>query len=158
MRRFVFAAFAVTVFAACQPASTELTDYQKAEIAAEVELLHGQFWDAWRAADVDRGLSYYPNTPEAAYATEGELFYGSAAVEDQATDRAFRIGQTRNVQVHKLVSLGTLEEKIDAMLTEKRSLADNIMDSTGAWVTELDTDALRELVNLSSDATIDDAD
>ena len=80
------------------------------------------------------------------------------AVEDQATDRAFRIGQTRNVQVHKMISLGTLEEKIDAMLTEKRNLADSIVDSSGAWVTELDTDALRELVSLGSEATIDDVD
>ncbi len=80
------------------------------------------------------------------------------AVEDQATDRAFRIGQTRNVQVHKLISLGSLEEKIDLMLTDKRQLADNIVDSTGAWVTELDTSALRDLVSLSSDATIDDVD
>jgi len=80
------------------------------------------------------------------------------AVEDQATDRAFRIGQMRNVQVHKLISLGTLEEKIDVMLTEKRSLADTIVDSTGAWVTDLDTEALRELVSLGSDSTIDDAD
>lgn len=81
------------------------------------------------------------------------------AVEDQATDRAFRIGQTRNVQVHKLVTLGTLEEKIDAMLTEKRTLAEQIVDDEGgAWLTELDTNALRELVSLSSDATLDDAD
>jgi SNF2 family DNA or RNA helicase len=80
------------------------------------------------------------------------------AVEDQATDRAFRIGQTKNVQVHKMLSIGTLEEKIDSMLTEKRNLADTIVDSTGAWVTELDTDAIRDLVSLSSDATIDDVD
>ena len=80
------------------------------------------------------------------------------AVEDQATDRAFRIGQTRNVQVHKLVSLGTLEEKIDTMLMEKRSLAETIVDGSGNWLTELNPDTLRELVSLSSDATIDDAD
>lgn len=81
------------------------------------------------------------------------------AVEDQATDRAFRIGQKRNVQVHKMVSLGTLEEKIDTMLTEKRNLADTIVDDSGqAWLMELDTNALRELVSLSSDATLDDVD
>jgi SNF2 family DNA or RNA helicase len=81
------------------------------------------------------------------------------AVEDQATDRAFRIGQTRDVQVHKLVSLGTLEEKIDAMLTEKRTLAEQIVGEVdGAWLADLDTNALRELVSLSSDATLDDAD
>ena len=62
------------------------------------------------------------------------------------------------MQVHKFVSIGTLEEKIDTMLTEKRSLADAIVDDSGTWLTELDTDALRELVSLSADATIDDAD
>ena len=84
MRRIVFSAFAVIVFSACQSATTELTEEMKAEIAAEVELLHGQFWDAWRAADVDRGLSYYPDIPEAAYATEGDLFFGPSEMENQA--------------------------------------------------------------------------
>jgi SnoaL-like domain/Prokaryotic membrane lipoprotein lipid attachment site len=84
MRRTLFAALALTVLAACQPATTELTDGQKAEIAAEVNALHADFWDAWRAADVDRGLSYYPNIPEITYATDGDLFVGPSEVEDQA--------------------------------------------------------------------------
>lgn len=78
------------------------------------------------------------------------------AVEDQATDRAFRIGQMKNVQVHKFLTLGTLEEKIDAMLEEKKNLSDAIVDATGAWVSQLDTDALRELFTLSSEAMIDE--
>ncbi|MBQ9244010.1 MAG: DEAD/DEAH box helicase [Proteobacteria bacterium] len=80
------------------------------------------------------------------------------AVEDQATDRAYRIGQEKNVQVHKFLTLGTLEEKIDAMLEEKKSLSDSIVDASGAWITQFDTDGLRELFTLSSDAMIDEAD
>ena len=54
--------------------------------------------------------------------------------------------------------MGTLEEKIDLMLEEKKNLSDSIVDDTGAWVTQLDADALRELFTLSSDAMIDEAD
>ncbi len=61
------------------------------------------------------------------------------AVEDQATDRAFRIGQTRNVLVHKFVCLGTLEERIDQMLEEKKALADSVVGSGENWMTEMST-------------------
>jgi len=70
------------------------------------------------------------------------------AVEDQATDRAFRIGQTRNVLVHKFVCLGTLEERIDAMIEEKKALAERIVGSGERWLTEMSTADLRELVKL----------
>ena len=71
------------------------------------------------------------------------------AVEDQATDRAWRIGQSRTVFVHKLVCEGTVEEKIDALITDKRSLANAVVGTTGeAWLSELSTDALRDLVVL----------
>ena len=71
------------------------------------------------------------------------------AVEDQATDRAWRIGQSRTVFVHKLVCEGTVEEKIDALIAEKRKLADAVVGTTGeAWLSELSTDALRDLVVL----------
>jgi superfamily II DNA or RNA helicase len=76
------------------------------------------------------------------------------AVEDQATDRTYRIGQTRNVQVHKLITMGTLEEKIDGMLESKRDLADRVVGSGEGWLTELDDDALRRLVLLEPDADI----
>jgi SNF2 family DNA or RNA helicase len=76
------------------------------------------------------------------------------AVEDQATDRTYRIGQTKNVQVHKLITIGTLEEKIDAMLESKRDLADRVVGTGEGWLTELDDDALRRLVLLEPDADI----
>lgn len=74
------------------------------------------------------------------------------AVEDQATDRAHRIGQSRQVQVHKFVCVGTLEERIAAMIDNKRILAQQIIGSGEEWITELSTDALRELFALSRDA------
>jgi hypothetical protein len=70
------------------------------------------------------------------------------AVEDQATDRAYRIGQHRAVLVHKLVTAGTLEERIARMIDDKRALADAVLGEGEAWLTELDDDALRELVTL----------
>ncbi len=76
------------------------------------------------------------------------------AVEDQATDRTYRIGQSRNVQVHKLITMGTLEEKIDALLESKRDLADRVVGTGEGWLTELDDDALRRLVILEPDADI----
>jgi non-specific serine/threonine protein kinase len=74
------------------------------------------------------------------------------AVEDQASDRAYRIGQTRNVQVRKFVCGGTLEEKIDKMIEQKKALADAIIGTGEGWLTELDTDQLSELFKLSQDA------
>ncbi|WP_405081002.1 DEAD/DEAH box helicase [Paenibacillus chitinolyticus] len=73
------------------------------------------------------------------------------AVENQATDRAYRMGQTRDVQVHKFISLGTLEERIDEMLVNKQQLSDNVISSSEGWITELSTDALRELFSLRRD-------
>jgi hypothetical protein len=68
------------------------------------------------------------------------------AVEDQATDRAFRIGQHRNVLVHKLVSSGTIEERIDTMIANKRALAGKVVGTGESWLTELSTDELRDLL------------
>ncbi len=72
------------------------------------------------------------------------------AVENQATDRAFRIGQKKNVMVHKFVTRGTVEEKIDRMLTEKAALSDRIVAATGEhWITEMKSDELMDLLRLS---------
>ncbi|PZE20121.1 DEAD/DEAH box helicase [Paenibacillus xerothermodurans] len=73
------------------------------------------------------------------------------AVENQATDRAFRIGQTRQVQVHKFVTLGTLEERIDEMIEKKQGLSQQIVGSGEQWITEMSTDDLRELFALRSE-------
>ncbi|BBH65669.1 helicase HelZ [Actinoplanes sp. OR16] len=70
------------------------------------------------------------------------------AVEDQATDRAFRIGQSRNVQVRKFICTGTLEEKIDQMIERKKALASSVVGTGEEWITDLSTDQLRELFSL----------
>jgi SNF2 family DNA or RNA helicase len=74
------------------------------------------------------------------------------AVEDQATDRAFRIGQRRNVQVHKFVCAGTLEENIDRMIEQKKALAESVVGSGEGWITEFSDDDLREMVALRREA------
>ncbi|WP_318307421.1 DEAD/DEAH box helicase [Amycolatopsis solani] len=72
------------------------------------------------------------------------------AVEDQATDRAYRIGQDRPVQVHRLIAEGTLEERIAEVLEKKRGLAESIVGAGEDWITELSDDALADLVRLGS--------
>lgn len=79
------------------------------------------------------------------------------AVEDQATDRAYRIGQQRTVQVYKLLCAGTVEEKIDQMLESKRELAAQVVGQGESWITELDNHELRELFALAPNAVVDDA-
>ncbi len=74
------------------------------------------------------------------------------AVEDQATDRAFRIGQKKNVQVHKFICQGTLEEKIDLLIERKKELADKVVGTRETWLTELSDDELRRLFTLEHDA------
>ncbi|MFP5271440.1 SNF2-related protein [Coleofasciculus sp.] len=78
------------------------------------------------------------------------------AVENQATDRAFRIGQTRNVQVHKFVCTGTLEERINDMIESKKQLAEQTVEAGENWVTDMDTDQLRSLLLLDRTAVIDE--
>lgn len=74
------------------------------------------------------------------------------AVENQATDRAFRIGQKRRVQVRKFICRGTLEERIDTMIEEKAALANMVVGDGEGWLTELSTASLRELFALSKEA------
>ncbi|MFM7364355.1 MAG: DEAD/DEAH box helicase [Cuspidothrix sp.] len=78
------------------------------------------------------------------------------AVENQATDRVFRIGQTRNVQVHKFVCTGTLEEKINDMIESKKQLAEQVVGAGEDWLTEMDTDQLRNLLILDRHAIIEE--
>jgi SNF2 family DNA or RNA helicase len=74
------------------------------------------------------------------------------AVENQATDRAHRIGQKRSVQVHKFIAVGTVEERIDRLLTEKTQLAESIVGGGDEWLTDLSTSELREYLRLSDEA------
>ncbi len=77
------------------------------------------------------------------------------AVENQATDRAFRIGQRRNVQVRKFVCPGTVEERIDAMIAKKTALSGMVVGEGESWLTELSTDTLRSLFTLDVDAAVE---
>jgi SNF2 family DNA or RNA helicase len=77
------------------------------------------------------------------------------AVEDQASDRAFRIGQKKNVFVHKFVAIGTLEERIDQMIEDKKKLAGAIVGSDEAWLTELDNAAFKQLIALNKRAVME---
>ncbi|MBX2862300.1 MAG: DEAD/DEAH box helicase, partial [Leptolyngbyaceae cyanobacterium MAG.088] len=77
------------------------------------------------------------------------------SVEDQATDRAFRIGQKKNVFVHKFVAIGTLEERIDEMIEDKKKLAGSIVGSDESWLTELDDNAFRQLISLNKNAIME---
>ncbi|MFP4977057.1 DEAD/DEAH box helicase [Paenibacillus sp. CN-4] len=70
------------------------------------------------------------------------------AVENQATDRVFRIGQNRNVQVHKLICQGTLEERIDELIERKKSLSDQVVGSGETWLTEMSNQQLKALIEL----------
>jgi SNF2 family DNA or RNA helicase len=74
------------------------------------------------------------------------------AVENQATDRAFRIGQRRRVQVHKLLCAGTLEEKIDAMIEAKKDVAERVVGTGEGWLTGLTTDQLMDVMKLRPEA------
>jgi hypothetical protein len=76
------------------------------------------------------------------------------AVEEQATDRAFRIGQTQHVQVHKFVCRGTLEERIDRMIEDKKHLARSIVGTGEQWIAGLSDEQLAALVALDSDAAV----
>ncbi|MBI4573584.1 MAG: DEAD/DEAH box helicase [candidate division NC10 bacterium] len=74
------------------------------------------------------------------------------AVENQATDRAFRIGQTRNVQVHKYICAGTLEERIDEMIERKKGIAETVIGTGEGWLTELSNRELKQLLALRHEA------
>ncbi|WP_353933042.1 DEAD/DEAH box helicase [Okeanomitos corallinicola TIOX110] len=77
------------------------------------------------------------------------------AVENQATDRAFRIGQQKNVFVHKFVAMGTLEEKIDQMIEDKKKLSASVVGNDESWLTELDNEAFKQLISLNKSAILE---
>ena len=68
------------------------------------------------------------------------------AVENQATDRAFRIGQLKTVHVHKFICTGTLEERIDQMIEQKMELAQNIVGSGEQWISDLSVGQLKNML------------
>ncbi len=95
------------------------------------------------------------NLTQASYVFHFDRWW-NPAVEDQATDRAFRIGQKKNVNVYKFLCGGTVEEQIDQMIDEKRALADSIIGTGEEWITEMSTDELRNIFTLRDESIIDD--
>jgi SNF2 family DNA or RNA helicase len=77
------------------------------------------------------------------------------AVENQATDRAYRIGQVKNVHVHKFICMGTLEEKIDEMLERKQALAESIVSTNENWISEMSNEEIRELFILEKESIVE---
>ena len=87
------------------------------------------------------------NLTAASHVIHYDLWW-NPAVETQATDRAYRIGQKKNVQVYRFITKGTLEEKIDAMIQSKRKLADMTVATGDKWIGDLSSNELDELVQL----------
>ena len=135
----------------------------RADLDVDALFLHGGTPQAKRDALVERFQSQEPAAPIFVLSLKAggvglnltaanHVFHfdrwWNPAVENQATDRAFRIGQTRTVNVHKFVCGGTLEERIDQMIEQKTELASQIIGSDDAWLTELSTNQLRDLLLL----------
>lgn len=78
------------------------------------------------------------------------------AVENQATDRSYRIGQCKNVLVHKMMCIGTLEERIDEMLEQKKALAENVIGTGETWLTEMSTEQLKSIFSLQRENIIEE--
>jgi SNF2 family DNA or RNA helicase len=148
-----------------------LRDYLEPKLKVEIPFLHGETPKARRDAMVQefqRPGSTAPvfllslkaggtglNLTAASYVIHFDRWW-NPAVENQASDRAFRIGQTKNVQVYKFICAGTLEERIDEMIEQKKALANDIITSGEAMLTELSTDQLRELLALNREAIEED--
>ena len=153
----------VLVFTQFREITEVLAEFLSSVFQAEGRVLHGGTPVAKRREIVEdfQGEAYVPfivlsikaggtglNLTNANHVIHFDRWW-NPAVENQATDRAFRIGQTKNVLVHKLVCQGTIEEKIDAMIESKRSLVENVIGSGAEnWITELSNEELMSLLRL----------
>lgn len=143
-----------------------LATHLKSRLDQEVPFLHGGTTRKQRTAMVDRFQAEGGPTIQIISLRAGGtglnltaasrvIHYDrwwNPAVEDQATDRSWRIGQDKTVFVHKMVCQGTLEERVAALLEEKRALADAVVGGDESWLTELTTHELRETLQLGSSA------
>ena len=153
----------VIVFTQFKEITEYLAEYLTGIFHAEGYIIHGGTPVKRRAEIVDifQGEQYVPfivlsvkaagtglNLTKANHVIHFDRWW-NPAVENQATDRAFRIGQTKDVMVHKLVSQGTIEEKIDAIIHSKKELAENVIGSGGEkWITDLSNEELFSLLRL----------
>jgi SNF2 family DNA or RNA helicase len=145
-----------------------LRHHLQEKLGCEVLFLHGRTPKKQRDAMIQRfqsdGLNGPPlfilslkaggfglNLTAANYVFHFDRWW-NPAVENQATDRAFRIGQNKNVFVNKFVCMGTLEERIDKMIEDKKELAESVIGTGESWLTELSTEDLRDVLTLSSES------
>jgi non-specific serine/threonine protein kinase len=154
----------VLVFTQFAEITGHLKDYLDAIFGYKGLVLHGGIAVGKRKEMVDRfqGHEYVPfivlslkaggtglNLTAARHVIHFDRWW-NPAVENQATDRAFRIGQKQNVLVHKFVTRGTIEEKIDRMIEDKKELAEKVVGTSEAnWITELGNRELRKMFELS---------
>ncbi len=159
------------VFTQFAEMGTLLQAHLRLRLGADVLFLHGGTPAAQRAHLVERFQDPRPgplafvlslkaggtglNLTAASHVFHFDRWW-NPAVENQATDRAFRIGQTRRVQVHTFICAGTVEDQIDALIESKLGLAQSIVGASESWITELSTAQLRELMALRSDAVSED--
>ena len=144
-----------------------LTPYLAARLGTGVEFLHGGTAKGARDAMVQRFQSGQGpgvlllslkaggtglNLTAANHVVHVDRWW-NPATEQQATDRAFRIGQRRDVQVHTFVCVGTIEERVDTVMAEKRTLAGVAVGSGEGWLTGLSTDDLLDLMTLRPEAS-----
>ena len=152
----------VLVFTQYREITAQLAAFLRQIFHADGYVLHGGTPVAQRGKLVDafQGELYVPflvlsvraggtglNLTKANHVIHFDRWW-NPAVEDQATDRSFRIGQQKNVMVHKLVSRGTIEEKINDMIASKRELAGKVIGEGETWITELNNDELLQLLRL----------
>jgi len=98
MRRLIFAALALNFVAACQTGTTELTEEQKASIAAEVNAVHAEFWNAWREAEVDEVMAYYLDSPSFGFSHVGEMIRSFSEFEE-LVQSAFAIVESQTITI-----------------------------------------------------------
>ncbi len=153
----------VIVFTQFKEITEYLAEFLTGVFGVKGHVLHGGTPVARRAKIVEdfQGEKYVPfivvsvkaggtglNLTKANHVVHFDRWW-NPAVENQATDRAFRIGQKKDVVVHKLVCEGTIEEKIDAMIAAKKELVDNVIGSGGEkWITELSNEELMSVLRL----------
>ena len=154
----------VLIFTQFKEITSPLHDFLKNIFHREGLILHGSVPTSRRKNIVERFQSqeYIPffilsvkaggiglNLTEANHVIHFDRWW-NPAVENQATDRAFRIGQKKKVLVHKLITKGTVEEKIDSMLEEKSTLSQNIIQSSKEnWITKMDNEKILDLFKLN---------
>jgi non-specific serine/threonine protein kinase len=157
----------VLVFTQFKEMTSPIADFLETVFSRRGLVLHGGTPVKKRGEIVERfnGADYVPymvlslkaggvglNLTGANHVIHFDRWWNPAA-ENQATDRAFRIGQRKNVLVHKFITSGTIEERIDDMLEEKQKMADDIVGSSGeTWITELGDDELMRLFRLEASA------